>query len=120
MPLSTSAKITMMPAHGGLNHPGNGRIVELPSHDKGNDHTLRHDDHIVGHNDHNGGHNELGHNDLRHNEIGHNDFRRSDPVVRSPHETLAPHPAVTANQFGNSQARMNGGGLHFGGFGRRH
>jgi hypothetical protein len=107
LPPSANSKITTMPVHGGLNNnPGNSRIVNLPSRDKGNEHNLDHNDHIVGHNEHN---------------PSHNDFRRTDQVVRPQPQTFERHPIVTANRFGNTQAPMGGGGLRFnGGFGRRH
>jgi hypothetical protein len=137
MPLSNNAKITMMPVHGGLNTtPGNGKIVNLPSHDKGSDHILGHNDHNLGHDNHNVGHNDNNHIDhnLDHNDhnIGHNDHNLGhiDQTIK-PQKTFERRQVINTNNFNNhvvnSQARMGGGGgMRFnmggggggGGFGR--
>ena len=114
LPFSANAKITTMPAHSGLNHvPGNGKIVNMPSHDKGSVHDLGQRKHNPVHNDH------------VFKKPGHDDhvFKKERRFER---RQVSNTSFLHANRFANSQARMNGGNMHFmmgqggGGFGRRH
>jgi Caspase domain len=96
LPLSSHAKLTMMPVHG-ANSLGNGKVVNLPSHDKGGN---------------------LDHRDAGHHDPGHHDFAtKSD----KPQRQFERRQFSNTNHFGNSQARMGrsfgGGGMNFGGGG---
>lgn len=102
LPLSGNAKITMMPLHSALhNSPTNGKVVNLPSHDKGSEHNLAHEDRHADH----------------HDRV----FKPEKHVERR--EVSNTNFSHTSRVF-NSQARMDGGGTHFmtgsGGSGRRH
>jgi hypothetical protein len=115
MPLSGTAKITNLPAHG-FNSPANGKIVNLPVGNKGN--SFKQADHNIkptGDNFKNTG-----------NNSGNNDLSNKPKFERRQFNS--------GKQFNNSQARMGnsmrmggmgmggggmrmmgGGGMHFGG-----
>ncbi|HLZ00670.1 MAG TPA: caspase family protein [Bradyrhizobium sp.] len=124
LPLSSNAKITTMPVHTGLNTaPTLGKIVNLPSHDKGSEHNFRHEDRTVGHNTQvlkaqkpsvpsHDSKNSFVHDD---HIVGHNDR------VFKPQKTIVPQRqldrrevsntnVLRSNRFANTQAHMTGGG----------
>lgn len=101
--LPTSSKITTLPAHG-MNSPGTGKVVNMPSHDKGTEHNIAHTEHDAGHADHTDRNSSHADHEARHNEVASRSqehFERREPS--------------SSGRFANSQARMGGGTQ--GGFG---
>jgi Caspase domain len=81
--LSNHARMTTMSVHGGMNMPGNGKIVNMPSHDKGG-------------------------NFGRSNDLG----TKPKQFDAKPQKSFTEHQSSNRSRFTNSQARM-GSGMRF-------
>jgi len=108
--LSNHAKMNMMPARsGGMSMPGNGKVVNMPMHDKGSDHNF-------------GGNHDLGMKPQK-----QFDAKPQKQFDAKPQKSFTQRQFSNTNHFTNSQARMGsmrmsgGGGMRMmGGMGGGH
>ena len=115
--LSANARLTHLPAPG-LHGPDNGRVVNMPAHDRGPEHNFAHSDHVTSHAEH-------AERDVRHDDHNtrHEEHSVHHEEINRPREHFEHAQPARFNRFSDAQARMGGprlGGPHFGGGGFFH
>jgi hypothetical protein len=109
--LSPNAKVTHFAAPG-VHGPNNGRVVNMPAHDRGPEHNFAHNDHDTNHAERDVRHEE--HN-VRHEEHNtrHEEHNVRHEEINRPREHFEHTQPARFNRFSNAQAHM--GGPRFGG-----